>query len=242
MAETTTRFVGDLDAGKALVLKFPGCAREIRVVSCRGDGPRRNRCDWVANGTGDVIAVEGETDRFVKRKHYYVYSATPNYGKTRCAKSIVGGGFNAGWVRDVKDWSDVSDRAQFLVIDDYGCGGTNCFDASALRRIASGDAGNFSGKCKGNDPFVPRSDAQLIIFSNYHPFDVMGKYDRKSRRRTLHPIEAAGFSARFHVIKLDEEETGVSEERDRRRHTAPLPPDAGDDDDGDERPSKRRKL
>ena len=53
--------------------------------------------------------------------------------------------------------------------------------------------------------FIPRADAQVIIFSNDHLFDCIGKYDQKTKRRTVNFYEAMKMLSRFHIIKLDDE-------------------------------------
>ena len=164
--------------------------------------------------------------QFVKRKHYYFYSKDPGYGKTTFIQALMSQ-TNASQVTDTNNWMNVSKDAQFLVIDEYNH--DKKISMGNLKVLASGNASAFAGNRKSYGlTFQPRRDAQLIIFSNYHLFDVMGTkaLDPDSGLRKITEQEAKILSDRFFIYRLDETKSEdpmvpetETEEFDRFKHT-----------------------
>ena len=171
------------------------------------------------------VQMNGYNDdpSFIKRKHYYFYSKNPGYGKTTFILQILQR-LNASQITDTRNWMDVSKYAQFLVIDEYSP--DQKITMGKLKTLTSGNASSFAGNRKSYGlTFKPRKDAQLIIFSNYHLFDVMGKKnlndDSTSDVRKITRQEAKILSDRFFIYRLDEDESDrtQNEEFDRCCHT-----------------------
>ncbi|RUS74731.1 hypothetical protein EGW08_017505 [Elysia chlorotica] len=178
----------------------------------------------------DVGYVEMECDddeNFVKHKHYYFYSKAPGYGKTTFIQKILKR-CNASQVTDTHNWMNVSKDAQFLVIDEYNP--DKKITMGNLKTLTSGDASAFAGNRKSHGlTFQPRRDAQLIIFSNYHLFDVMGTkaLDPENKTRKITEQEAKILSDRFFIYRLDETKSEdpmvpdtETEDFDRHKHTS----------------------
>ena len=160
---------------------------------------------------------------FVKRKHYYFYSKKPGYGKTTFINQIIAD-LNASQVTDTRNWMDISKHAQFLLIDEFSP--DNKITMGKLKTLTSGNASAFGGNRKSyGSTFNPRKDAQLIIFSNYHLFDVMGRKNLNQESpcdiRKLTKQEAQILSDRFYIHRLDEDESDrtQNEKFDRYLHT-----------------------
>jgi len=94
------------------------------------------------------------------------------------------GNFNASVLIDVNNWCDFNDHTQFIVIDEYGA--RNKFSWDALKRLTSGDASTFGGNRQSYGASLRlRPDAPLIIFSNNHLFECLGK--KKLTKEESHP-------------------------------------------------------
>ena len=168
--------------------------------------------------------IQKKEDQFVKRKHYYFYSKQPGYGKSTFIQALLAE-TNASQIVDANNWMNVSKDAQFLVIDEYGP--TNKIPMDKLKGLTAGNASTFGGNRKSyGKSFQPRKDAQLIIFSNYHLFDVMGRktLDSEKETRKVTEQEADILSDRFFIHRLDDGKSDdnmdiENEECDRLKHT-----------------------
>lgn len=204
----------DVPAGKSVYLPFVGCRKRYEVTSWS------RRCTEAGTSGNSARAVGPcESLRFPKDVHYFFYSDASGPGKTEVVTYLVRH-FNAAVVNDANNWTGVSETVQFLIMDEYG--GTNRLRSEDLKRLTSGNATTFAGNRKSyGRSYVPRSDVQVILFSDKHLFDCCGTFDRKLNRRTVTPDFARSLLARFHVYKLDEGIDGVTTElEDRMRHTS----------------------
>ena len=144
-----------------------------------------------------------------KRKHLYVYSQGPNYGKSTMARGMVEY-YNAAIVANLNNFDGVRQNAQFLIFDQYTMG--NCLLFDKLMRLSGGMASHFSAKTSSSpDGYVPRPDTQVIVLSNHHPFKVYADiWDSRRQRQFISPTRARFLTSRFRIVKLDEEETNVT--------------------------------
>ena len=138
-----------------------------------------------------------------KKKHYYIYSNNPGYGKTKFSARLQRK-WNACSVKDSNNFSGFRDNVQFIIFDEFSHDTKILFPD--LKKLTGGNASDFGGNKKVfGDAFVPRADAQVIIFSNNHLFECIGKYNQKLKRRTVSLYMARQMMERFHIIKLDDE-------------------------------------
>lgn len=160
----------------------------------------------------DTLMTRRTKINTVKQKHYYVYSG-PGYGKTDIANDILHD-LNADFAKSVKNFCGLRENAQFYMIDEYGP--FKRFETDDLKQLTAGNASAFGGNRKAHgDDWTPHKDAQLIIFSNYHLFYAQGK----GKKRAIDAMNAKALRQRFHIIKLDAMETGVTEEEDAKKYT-----------------------
>ena len=158
--------------------------------------------EWSVNTSFDEIMNE---DKSQKKRHYFIYSNQPGYGKTTFVYELLQH-LNASWITDFNNFSGVRENAQFLIFDDFSHESKLSYRDLCL--LTGGNASFFSGRKKKprKSPYIPRPDAQVIIFSNNHLFECIGKYDSKTRRRNVEYFTAKKMIDRFHIIKLDDEE------------------------------------
>ena len=210
--EKAERLGRDVERGKCIQLSFQKTDNVYHVESFKGDCSDQITSSFpvVQNETGDVVIKRTDekapqTAIFTKKKHHYFYSKKPGYGKTTTATELLHI-LNASALTDAKNWTDFDPDSQFIIVDEYGK--SNRFAYDDLRRLTSGNASTFGGNRKSYGASVrPRADAQLILFSNYHLFECLGK-------RKITTNEEESLRDRFHIHKLDEEETRVSETED----------------------------
>ena len=143
-------------------------------------------------------------DNSVKKKHYYIYSHNPGYGKSKFSARLQRK-WNACSVKDSNNFSGFRDNVQFIIFDEFSHDTKISFPD--LKKLTGGNASEFGGNRKVfGDAFVPRADAQVIIFSNHHLFECIGKYNPRTTRRSVSFYMARQMVERFHIIKLDDEE------------------------------------
>ena len=221
------RLQRDVPRGDSIDITCHVTGKEYSITSFKGDvmAPE-NEAGWTQTDLavrredgGRAFKLSKDTSSdvgFTKRKHFYLYSTRPGYGKTTSVNKILKW-FNASVVNDRQNWTNVSPDAQFLIIDEYGPK-TNRLDLDSLKRLTSGNAATFSGNRKSyGGSYTPRSDAQLIILSNYHLFQCMGEYDRISQQRTVSESVARILRDRFFIYRMDEDvESGETELADAR--------------------------
>ena len=203
----------DVERDMCVRLTFHKTNKVYYVKSFKGDcsGQTTSHVEVVVrDGTGDIVTdatdeKAPETSNFTKKKHHYFYSTYPDYGKTTTATEILQK-LNASALIDVNNWMDFDPNSQFIIVDEYGK--SNRFAWDDLKRLTSGNASTFGGNRKSYGASLkPRADAQLILFSNYHLFECLGK-------KKITNAEEDILRSRFHIHKLDAKETRVSETED----------------------------
>lgn len=146
-----------------------------------------------------VVPRPGEVD--AKLKHYYVYSAKANMGKTRSTEEAFAP-YSSDTVPDCNNAAGVERDVQWLLLDEYGKTKNKKFEFNQLKAICGG-GGLRQGfiNIKGYDQsYIPRADVQLFITSNKHIFEVYANNGFVSRS------DAETLRARFHIICLDGDE------------------------------------
>ena len=193
----------ELPNGKNLVIfDRRNIRREFRSFKGESFNTKLVRFD---NGT-DIISMTVGTANIDRKKHYWLFSKVGGFGKTAILDHFKLG-TNCSEITDVRNMINVSPTAQFIIIDEYGDQpGTNkCFPFVDFKEITNGDASHYEGNCKSFGAGRSfRSDAQLIITSNYHPFHVYGKYDQKLQKRFIDPAVADTIRQRLIIMKFDE--------------------------------------
>ena len=221
----------DVKRGLSVRLTFSQTNNVYHVESFKGD---RSDLPVVAKKSDDIEAgTTGEearqTSGSTKKKHHYFYSTTPGYGKSAATTAILHK-LNATALVDAKNWTDCSPDSQFIIVDEYG--ESNRFAWDDLKRLTSGNASTFEGSREScGASFRPRADAQLILFGDTHLFECAGKKITGKDEDMLRD--------RFHIHKLDEENTGVTEKDDAKRSVEERKRDL---DEEDVRPAKRPRL
>lgn len=141
------------------------------------------------------------TDTVTKRKHYYIYSRLPGFGKTFAMNGFQAQ-INSYAVNDLNNWFDVPTSTQFLIIEEVGAGKMIPF--GELKALTGGVAQRFRGNSKTHgSSFVPRKDVQVIMLSNVSMYEVYGEWDNKLGRRVISTERAKQLEQRFHVVRLD---------------------------------------
>ena len=221
--EKAERLAKDVPAKECITFTCHLTGKEYDIMSHKdsGDGNDIGRFSYVSTvSENNIERLEVQIDSqstFVKRKHYFFYSKRPGYGKTSFLKACLQL-FNASVVNDLHNWANVKEDAQFLLIDEYGH--QRRLKIEDLTALTSGVANSIAGIKKSyGSSYVPRPDAQLIIFSTHHLFDCIGTYDKTSGRRMVSKQLANLLLDRFFIHKLDEEEGGMMEADDRAHFT-----------------------
>lgn len=149
-----------------------------------------------------VTIVGRPAQTHVKKKHYYIYSKIPNFGKSFKLKQLAKQ-YNIQFVRDPSNWIAVPPRAQFLAFDEVGSA-HNKLNFENLKALTGGEAEGFTGNCKSfGDSFTPRADVQVIMLSNNSPYDMYGTWNATLQRRVMTVEDMQQFDERFKVFRLD---------------------------------------
>lgn len=150
----------------------------------------------------DVTIVGRPDDIVTKKKHYWIYSCTANYGKSTTIKKELVNVYKAIVVSHASNAMEVPSNAQFLIFDEFGS--KKCIHIDDLKRMTGGDAsdGCLNRKSYGKS-YVPRSCAQIIILGNKSPYEVYSSYDRNLKRNVMSGDDLSTLSARFEIIRLD---------------------------------------
>ena len=225
----------DVALGKTIELPFRGKRIILKVLGQREGDPSHEKLalEETENGFRFVTKEKCQDDES-KQRHLYIYSKSPNYGKTTVADAMTKE-FNAVIVNDPNNFDNIRSSSQFIIFDEYGKERSLKFDH--LKQLTSGHAKVFAGNRKSCGPsFVPRDDVQVIMFSNQHLFEVYANiWDNKEKRHKITKQRADILKSRFQIYKLDDHLT--SEEEDALQLI-----DVGSDQDGkDDTPSRESR-
>ena len=104
------------------------------------------------------------------------YSKAPGFGKSYTLARRFAKTYNAAVVADIKNWTNVSRRAQFIVFDEVGHTPIANWILLRLKAIAGGAATGASGNMMKTfgDSYVPHKDVWLTLMSNESIYDVCG--------------------------------------------------------------------
>ena len=199
----------DVAPGKMIKLPFRGQTIQLKVLG-KTEGQARDEelvLEKTEYGFRYIIKEKCEDDES-KQKHLYIYSNSPNYGKTTVANAMTKD-FNAVIVNDAYNLDNIRSSSQFIIFDHYGKQSRLKYDC--LKQLTSGHAKLFAGSCGSS--FVPRDDVQLIMFSNQHLFEVYANiWDNKEKRHKISKQRAEILRSRFQIYKLDEDVTFEEED------------------------------
>ena len=81
----------------------------------------------------------------IKKKHYYIYSNQPGYGKSSFSDTLLDN-LNACSVNDSNNFSGVRDTAQFIIFDEFSHDTKISF--ADLKKLTGGNASVFGGNKK----------------------------------------------------------------------------------------------
>jgi hypothetical protein len=129
----------------------------------------------------DIEGFPGDLKR--KRKHYYIYSMTSNWGKSYNMDRLVEK-YSGAYVPDYKNAVNIPPNVQFLVFDEYSA--TKAIPLEQLKSLASSNAqsGYLNRKSHGAS-YKPPKDVQIIVLSNYSPYEVYASWDKKFQRKVI---------------------------------------------------------
>lgn len=231
----------DIERGDGVKFSCAKTGVEYKIISYKGDGLSSPKSCAVERDTDDGFMYRSFINLtsmygggLQKKKHYYFYSKKGGYGKSTFIRHFCSV-TNSAVIRDLNNFTDVPEDAQFLLVDEYGP--NRRFDIDELKGLTGGTGIGFTGNCKASGAsFVPRSDVQLIIVSNKHLFDCMGSMNSKTNTRKVSAADADLLNQRFTIYRMDESSIlGRTEERDAKRYTEEYDPEEGEDDeDGEE--------
>ena len=148
----------------------------------------------------EITCRPGKTE--VKRKHTYIYSRRPGFGKSYVFANVFPETYNVHVVSDIKNWTDVNTKAQFLVFDEV------CHDRKlqigTLKAFTGGSAKGASGPRKSfGDSYLPRTDVQVIMMGNESLYEVYGEWNSTIQRRVMSRERTLQLEERFTIICLD---------------------------------------
>jgi hypothetical protein len=151
---------------------------------------------------GEIEGLPG--DLLEKHKHYYINSMMSNWGKSYNMDRLLEK-FLAAYVPDYKNAFNIPPNVQFLVFDEYSA--TKAIPLEQLKSLASSNAqsGYLNRKSHGAS-YKPPKDVQIIILSNYSPYEVNASWDKKFQRKVISDEVLTTFDTRFHTVRLDNAE------------------------------------
>jgi len=156
-----------------------------------------------------IVGRPAETN--MTKKHYYIYSKVPNFGKLHQLNKFSDE-YNAYFVGDLSNWLNVPPSTQFLVFA-YVDHGHLKMKFEKLMALTRGTAEGFTGKCKWfRYSFIPRDDVQVIMLSDKSPYELYGTWNAKLKRRVMSAGMMRRFDQRFEVVRLD---SSVEEDRNK---------------------------
>lgn len=199
----------DVPFGARVSFSVPVTGKKIKIVSQKKEDAGE------VSVPAELELVNGEVDvsdtardiAIVKRKHYFLYSCAPGYGKSSFLQSLTQR-TNTCIVPDCNNFLNVRPRAQFLAIDEFDH--KSKIALHDFKALTGGNGSSFAGNCKTfGQSFTPRDDVQIIVASNSHLFQCVGSgYDASTKRRCMDYNVAKQLFDRFYIHKLDDEIIG----------------------------------
>jgi hypothetical protein len=126
---------------------------------------------------------------------------TSNWGKSYNMDRLLEQ-YSGAYVPDYKNAVNIPPNVQFLVFDEYSA--TKAIPLEQLKSLASSNAqsGYLNRKSHGAS-YKPPKDVQIIVLSNYSPYEVYASWDKKFQRKVISDEILTTFDTRFHTIRLD---------------------------------------
>jgi hypothetical protein len=126
---------------------------------------------------------------------------TSNWGKSYNMDRLVEK-YSAAYVPDYKNAVNIPPNVQFLVFDEYSA--TKAIPLEQLKSLASSNAqsGYLNRKSHGAS-YKPPKDVQIIVLSNYSPYEVYASWDKKFQRKVISDEVLTTFDTRFYTVRLD---------------------------------------
>ncbi|ELT94158.1 hypothetical protein CAPTEDRAFT_227980 [Capitella teleta] len=148
----------------------------------------------------DIVGRPNSLDN--KKKHYWIYSKAPNYGKSYTMCTELVGRYKAAFLADANNAMNIPANCQFLIMDEVGP--SNRVPINQLKALCGGNASvsSLNRKSYGRS-YVPRGDAQFIILSNHSPYDTYAVTDQKTKLRKINADVIEPLEHRFSIIRLD---------------------------------------
>jgi hypothetical protein len=173
--------------------------------------------DRKVEGTEKEVVIKGlPGEELVKRKHYFIYSKKAGYGKTTTVRRDLVKKYSAHIVNDINNAVGVPKTLQWLVFDEYSR--TKKLDLEMLKTLANGDAsGAYLNRKSHGGSYIPPPDVQVIILSNYSPYEIYGQWDRKTQRHVITEDVLSTIVDRFFIVRLDGDDT-----EERRKFMEPV--------------------
>jgi hypothetical protein len=158
-------------------------------------------------GTEKEVIFKGlPGDELVKRKHYFIYSKKAGYGKTTTVRRDLVKKYSAHIINDIHNAVGVPKNLQWLVFDEYSR--TKKLDLEMLKTLANGDAsGAYLNRKSHGGSYIPPADVQVIILSNYSPYEIYAQWDKKTQRHVISEDVLSTIVDRFFIVRLDGDDT-----------------------------------
>lgn len=99
-------------------------------------------------------------DNKIKKRHYYLFSKSPNYGKSTWLKQIEESCRAYRYVENGEIYQDINGEPDFILIDQFG--------GMKFQKLESMTDGDFKYPIKYKEPIRP-TNAVIIICSNVPP-------------------------------------------------------------------------
>lgn len=154
----------------------------------------------ILNGRPDDAINENSV---VKKKHYWIYSSEPGYGKTLTLKRELVDRYSSVFVSDIKNAVNLPAGVQWLVVDEYDRGSKR-LDLCQLKALTSGlaDCGSINKKTYGAS-YTPERYMQMVILANHSPYRVYADWSNEGQRLLIDGATARTIEDRFQIYCLD---------------------------------------
>jgi hypothetical protein len=110
--------------------------------------------------------------------------------------------YSAHIVNDIHNAVGVPKNLQWLVFDEYSR--TKKLNLEMLKTLANGDAtGAYLNRKSHGGRYIPPADVQVVILSNYSPYEIYAQWDKKTQRHVITDDIVSTLVDRFFIVRLD---------------------------------------
>lgn len=156
-----------------------------------------------------IVGLPGDTS--TKLKHWWIYSTEGNYGKTYTVEKDLEAVYRAHTIASIDNAMEVPTNTQLIIFDEYGP--SNRLPLTKLRGLTGGNASKSSLNRKSyGRSFIPRPDAQIIILSNYSPYETYSVFDRAAGKRIITQTTRDTLEKRFNIVRLGGDDAEMKNE------------------------------